>query len=243
MSDYRNKTNRVSSRLARKEQKKLTRQTYGFIFLAIVILLFFIFVLLPGGVRLFFSILDSNTGLDTSDTIPPQVPILSSPVDATYSATIRLEGFAEPKSKVVVVLDGEKHSEVTVKDDGSFDYDLDLAEGENTFTLYSTDEAENESALTSDYMVLYDNESPIVDIESPENGAVIEAKKNQNLTVTGNTEPGAKLLLNDRLVYVKSDGSFSSTFLLTEGENLLKFDATDKAGNTSQTEIKVEFKY
>lgn len=243
MINRQNPTKRVTSRLARKEQKKLSRQTFGMVFLSIVILLFFIFVLLPGGVRLFFSFLDSNTGIDNSDSIPPQVPILSAPLEATYSAMINLSGYAEPKSKVIVVLGGEKETEFIVDDDGSFSHDLDLSEGGNSFSLYSIDEAENESALTKTYSVFFDKDIPVIHVESPENGADIVAKKNQVLSITGNTEPGAKVYLNGRLIYAQNDGSFSSSYRLEEGENSLLFKAVDKAGNTSETELKVNFKY
>lgn len=243
MAYTQNPTKRVSSRLARKEQKKLSRQTFGVVVLSVVILLFFIFVLLPGGVKLFFSFLDSNTGLEETDTLPPQVPILSSPVEATFSASVKLTGFAEPKSKVVVVANGEKDGEIDVADDGDFEYNLALTEGQNEFTLYSKDEAENESAMTKNYSILFDKDIPTIDIESPENGVQIEAKKNQNIEVKGKTEAGAKMYLNDRLVFVKGDGSFSSNYLLSEGENILTFLVVDKAGNTSKTELKVHFRY
>lgn len=234
---------RVSSRLARKEQKKLSRQTFGMIFLSVLILLFFIFVLLPGGVRLFFSFLDSNTGLDPQDTIPPQVPILSSPIEATYSASLKLTGYAEPKSKVILILDGQKQDEFVVSDDGNFEYDFSLRDGENTFSLYSLDEAENASPNTRSYTVVLDKDAPIIDVESPKNDSVVESKKNQSMSVIGKTEPGAKIYLNDRLLSVKSDGVFTGTYNLIDGENLLKFKAVDRAGNQTETDLKVTFKY
>jgi len=238
-----NPTKRVASRLARKEQKKLSRQTFGMIFLAIVILIFFIFVLLPGGVRIFFSFLDSNSSFDNSDTIPPQVPVLSSPVEATFSASIKIDGFGEPESKVIVVLGGSKEAEIDVDSEGVFSHQLDLVEGENEFAFYSIDKAENESELTKSYKVIYDNETPIIHIDTPENDAEIVAKKNQMLSIAGNTEPGAKIYLNDRLIYAKSDGSFTSSYRLNDGENILLFRAIDKAGNSSETELKVSFRY
>lgn len=238
-----NSPRRVTSRLVRKEQKKLSRQTFGIVFLSVIILIFFIFVLLPGGVRLFFSILDSNTGLDTTDTFPPQVPILSSPVEATYSASIKLSGFAEPESTVILVLDGQKHDEISVTEAGEFEYDFKLKEGENSFVLYGIDQVENTSETTRKYVVVYDKDAPVITIESPENDAVIESKINQVLSISGKTEAGAKIYLNDRLLSTRSDGTFTGTYNLSEGENSLKFRAIDRAGNESETELKVTFRY
>jgi hypothetical protein len=238
-----NSTARVSSRLARKEQKKLSRQTFGMIFLSVLMLFIFIFVLLPGGVRLFFSILDSNTGLEVKDSIPPQAPILSSPVEATFSASIKLSGFAEPKSKVILVLDGQKHDEFVVSDEGSFEYDFSLRDGENLFSLYSIDEADNASPNTKDYLVIYDKDAPTIDVDIPKNDEVVQSKKNQLINVSGKTEAGAKIYLNDRLLSVQSDGVFTGTYNLSDGENMLKFRAVDKAGNQAETELKVVFRY
>lgn len=239
----RKKTYRVSSRLARKEQKSVTRQTFFLIVLAIGLLLTFIFIVLPGAVRLFFQFIDSGPGLQLGDDIPPQNPILAAPVDATFSAAIKLTGYGEPESEVVFVLDGVEEDKVRVDEEGNFSYDLYLSSGENKLVVYGVDSAGNESLQTSTYTIVMDNQPPVIDLEMPKDGETITRKKNQQYTVRGFTEAGGKLYLNDRLVYVKPDGEFSSTYGLSEGENKLLFKAVDRAGNITEKEVTVTFKY
>ena len=239
----RKNTKRGSSRLAKKEQKQIQRQTFYYILLGIVILLVFIFFLVPNIIKIFFNVIDQDSPFEVTDDVPPQVPILSSnPPEATYSASLKLAGYAEAKSKVIFVLNGEEVAEVEVSEEGQFDHDLDLKEGENEILLYGLDEAGNESLKTRSYFLTQDTEAPFIDIEKPEDGASIELKKNRSTQITGSTEPDVKMYLNDRLVLVNSDGEFSTTYYLAEGENKLHFKAVDKAGNSTEKEITVNFR-
>ena len=234
---------RGSSRLAKKEQKQIQRQTFSYIFLGIVILLISIFFLVPSIIRIFFNAIDQESPFEMKDDVPPQVPILSSnPPEATFSASLKLTGYAEANSKVVFVLNGEEVADVVVSDEGDFEYDLDLKEGENEILLYGIDDAENESLKTRSYFLTQDTEAPIINIEKPEDGASIELKKNRTTEISGSTEAGSKLYLNDRLILVGSEGNFSSTYYLDEGDNKLKFRAVDKAGNETEKEISVHFR-
>ncbi len=75
----------------------------------------------------------------------------------------------------------------------------------------------------------------------PKPDSVIELKRNRNTLVSGETEPHAKVYLNDRLIVVDEAGQFSTTYYLNEGENVLRFVAIDQAGNQGELEIKVKF--
>ena len=238
-----NSKQRGSSRLAKKEQKKIQRQTFFYIFLGIVILLIFVFFLVPSIIRVFFNAIDQESPFEVKDDVPPQVPILSSnPPEATFSASLNLAGYAEANSKVVFVLNGEEVADVLVSEEGDFEYDLDLKDGENEILLYGVDDAENESLKTRSYFLTQDTEAPFIEIEKPEDGASIELKKNRTTEISGSTEPGSKLYLNDRLILVGSEGDFSTTYYLDEGDNELKFRAVDKAGNETEKEIAVHFR-
>ncbi|MBD3279807.1 MAG: hypothetical protein GF390_03810 [Candidatus Pacebacteria bacterium] len=233
----------VSSRLAKREQKKLTKQTIVMLLTAIAIFILFVFVVMPGVVKLFFNILDSGNAFEPGDDIPPQVPVLQAPVTATYSASLNLTGYGEPRSEVVFVLNGSEVGDVQTDDQGQFDYDLDLDQGQNDLVVYGVDAAGNESAQTRNYQILMDQEPPVIELEQPQDGAEIELKKNQIITIKGKTEPYAKVYINGRLTTAGSDGSFNSRYQLHEGENKLEFKAIDKAGNQTRTTITVKFRY
>ncbi|HEX7017809.1 MAG TPA: hypothetical protein VF209_02795 [Patescibacteria group bacterium] len=232
----------VSSRLARKEQKKMTQQTIIFSAIAIFLFLLFIFVIVPGVIRLAGSIVGTNLGNSPEDTIPPVAPIISSPVSATNSAQINISGFAEKGSEAVLVLNSEEFSREKVSDEGSFEFEVPLQDGENTLAFYAVDEAGNESGTTKTYRVVADQEAPELVIESPQDGTEIISRTNQQLQIKGTAGEKAKVYVNDKLLFTKSDGSFSGSFQLQEGENKLLFKATDEAGNTTEKEITVRFR-
>ncbi len=233
----------VSSRLVKKEQRQLVLQTVWFVVLGIVILGVFVVVIMPNAIKFFFKFLDSNKGMDVSDQMPPQIPILAAPLDATSSASVALSGFAEADSSVVFVLNGSEISRVKAGADGTFTQDLRLDQGENGLEVYGVDGAGNESAKSITYQVYMDNLPVEIKVDEPAAGAQIEGRKNQNLTIKGMAKPDAKVYVNDRLNYAKADGSFSILYSLSEGENKLKIKVVDKAGNQAETELIVQFRF
>jgi len=238
-----NKKSFASSRLTKREKSKIQKQTFYFIFFGIAILLLFIFLIMPNLIRLFFAIIDKDSPVIDKDTVPPQAPVLSSnPVEATFSASLNLKGFAEPKSKVVFLVNSVKGAEIVVSDDGQFEHELELVDGQNELSIFSIDDAGNESLKTRSYLINRDSEAPILEIEEPKDGSVIELKKNRTTTIKGKTEAEAKVFINGRLILADKEGNFSTNYYLGEGKNELEFKAIDKATNETQRKIEVEFK-
>ena len=242
-SVYNKKKRKGSSRLVKKEEKKLHRQTALYVFLGVIFLILFVFLIVPNLIKFFFAIFDADSPFEEKDEVPPQTPVLSAALpEATYSAELSLAGFAEPESSVIFVLNSEEIAQVEVDEAGNFKQEINLNDGENELILYGLDEAGNESLKTRSYQIIQDGEAPFLDITTPENGASIELKKNRNTPISGQTEPLARVYLNGRLIFADSEGNFSSSFYLEEGENTLKFEAVDKAGNKTSKEIQVKFR-
>ncbi len=234
-------TNYASSRLVRKERQKLLRQTGFLIIASVVILLGFIFVVIPGFIRIINAFLSDGTSFKPTDSIPPQVPILSAPVSATNSAQLTISGFGEPESTVTVLHNGNRTDELKVASSGEFALEVELLEGENTVATYAVDGAGNESEVGKSYYVLLDTESPSLEIETPSEGQSIQSRSNQDLTIKGKTEPKARIMINGRLVFPDPEGAFSHRFRLSEGENKILFVVTDQGGNVFELERKVTF--
>lgn len=235
---------RGTSRLVKKEGKQLSKQAFKLIFFGTALLLLFIFVIMPNIIRLFFTVVDGGQLTDEADQIPPQTPILAAaPPEATASATLNFSGYAEPQSKVVFVLNSSINAEVEVAEDGQFSHELALREGVNELTLYGVDAAGNESLKTRSYQIERDTEAPQLEISEPTDGQKIELKKNQTLTVKGQTEVGARVTLNERLLNTNENGEFSGSFYLAEGNNELTFVSVDRAGNRSEKKLSVEFRF
>ena len=232
------------SRISKKQQQKIKRQTIFIVIIAISLLAVFIFFIMPQFIRLADGFLNGSGGLvESQDQVPPQTPILAAPVSATNSASLPISGVGEAGSQVVLVVNGEQSKDVKIDDGGEFKFTAFLTEGENALAVFSIDEAGNESVQTREYSVQLDTLAPEIEIESPEDGISIELRKNQITTIKGTTEPQAKVFINDRLVYAKSNGSFSMSFKLEEGENKLKFKVEDRGGNISEKEILVKFRF
>ncbi len=232
------------SRRVRKEKKKVVSQSIMMIGVAVVLFFTFIFVIIPNFFNFVTNFLDSSTPFQETDEIAPQIPIISAPVSATNSAQLKLTGYGEPESFVVIVFNGSKEEKITIDKDGSFEASLNLSEGENKLSAYSIDAAENESTLTKEYLILLDAKPPTLEITEPKDGASFQSRANQSITITGKTdenETGTKIYVNEKLVFPKPDGTFSHVYRLNEGENKLEIRAQDKAGNTNKIEVKYTF--
>jgi len=231
-----------NSRLLKKQEKEMRKQTIFFIFLSIALLLFFIFIIIPNLVKLFFNFFDNDQLINVEDDFPPTAPILfEAPPEATFSAQIKLEGYADPKSQVVFILNGEQIEEKKVGEEGEFSQEIALDKGDNQLTIYAVNDLGNESLQSKSYQIIYDDEPPMINVTEPKPDSVIELKRNRNTRISGETEPLSRVYLNDRLILVDEDGQFSSSYYLNEGENVLKFVVIDRAGNQGELEIKVEF--
>lgn len=238
---YRGASNMGTSRRFNREKKKVMRQTIIMAIVSIIVLLIFIFVIIPGFFRLTTNFFDSSNPFQQSDNIAPQVPLISSPVTATSSAKLKVVGFGEPESDLIVVLNGSKEEPLKISEDGSFELDITLDEGENTISAYSIDKAENESGLTRDYIVLLDTSVPKLEISEPEDGASFESRANQSVTLKGSTDTDAKIYVNRRVVFPNDEGDFEHTLRLEEGENTIEIKAEDKAKNSTTLELKLNF--
>lgn len=230
---------RVSSRLIKQERKKITRQILWVITWAIVLVLGFIFVVLPLFIRFVNGVLNTNP-IEEEDTIILQPPVLSAPVDATNSAQFKIDGYADPQEEIVVVLNGQEHMRTTTREDGSFTAELVLTEGENGFTTYAIDSEKRESKTGQEYQVALDTEKPLLEVAEPEAGKEF-GSKDKTITISGKTDKGSKVYVNDRVVFPDAEGGFKTQFSLQSGENELKIKAVDEAGNVTEETRKVKY--
>lgn len=229
---------RVSSRLIKQERKKITRQILWVITWAIILVLGFIFVILPLFIRFVNDVLNTNP-IEEEDTIILQPPVLSAPVEATNSAQFKIDGYADPQEEIVVVLNGQEHARTATRDDGSFTAEMVLTEGENGFTTYAIDSEKRESKTGQEYRVNLDTEKPLIEVTEPENGKEFSSK-DRTITISGKTDKDSKVYVNDRVVFPDSEGNFKTQFSLQSGENEIKIKAVDEAGNTTEEPRKVK---
>lgn len=229
----------MGSAYSYRVQKKKSRSLI-YLILAVV----FAFAMFKWGLPFFVDILagpekDSRSS-QNEDKLPPQTPILSALPEATNSANIVIEGYTEGGAEVAVLLNDKQAASAQTKDDGSFSLELKLIEGENTILVKARDKAGNES-VSSAKTVVYDISQVEITLESPLDGAEFFGKQNQTITLVGKVnKPDADLFVNGSFVRVRSDGNFSYSVRLSEGENTLTIRAIGKAGNVAEKTVKLK---
>lgn len=236
-SQYQRSTRLVTSRKVKQEQTSVLRQTI-LIGLAGVALMVISFVVIIGFIRFIGG--GASTTTTEQDGLPPQIPQFSAPAEATSSASITLTGFTTPKAKVYLLKNGTESEVVDADDSGNFSIDVSLEQGENSFAAYAKN-GELESEVSQRFVTIFDNEKPEIEVTEPTEGQTIQGKKSQNVTVKGKTKPGAKVYLNDRLIFIGEDGTFDTTHRLENGSNNLSFKVIDMAGNEAEKTVTVTF--
>jgi len=234
----------MKSRLTKIEEKRSFKQALLFSALTFVTIIILIFLGLPALVKLVTFLGDlksSGQKIENIDTISPPTPVLQPLPEATNSTNITITGFSEEGTTIKLFLNGEIAKEVVTGKDGSFVFDqINLSSNENKIKTKAADASGNESQFSSESIVVFDNQPPDLNILSP-NDQDKFFDKDREITVNGQSESNLDILVNDRLAYADSEGKFSSLIRLNEGENNIKVQAKDKAGNETTKEIKVTY--
>jgi hypothetical protein len=215
-----------SSRLARQEARKFTSQALGFSLLAIAIIALVLFVGIPALVKLAIFIGELNSAsapVAQKNIIPPAAPQLLPLPEATNSATIRLEGYAEPGTMVNIYVNGNKVKESLIDESGSFNFpDITIIDGNNSIYAEANDSAGNTSPPSSSLTINMYPDKPNLSVNFPVNGQQFFGVANQQITIEGKTDVKNYITINDRQVVVLSDGSFKHRLQLTEGDTTIQ---------------------
>jgi nitrogen fixation protein FixH len=118
---------------------------------------------------------------------------------------------------------------------GSFTGPVTLSDGAQTITVTASDEAGNEGSSSID--VTIDTAAPVVTIVSPVEG---DSFGTRSVVVSGALDDSeiTEVDINGQIVAV-TDGNFSMTLILDEGENTITVTAVDSAGNDGYASISV----
>lgn len=230
------------SRLEKVERQKNVKSAIIYITLTIAFLLFMAFF----GISLFTQVagvlfdLNGSTTVDISDTTPPAAPFTQSIPEFTNKEELIVEGNSETGSTVSIKLN-ETKKEVVTDAKGTFSARLLLDKGENILIFTASDGSGNESLESRRWVVTFDNENPDLEITKPKEGETFFGSKQKQLTLEGKTDPEAHVTINDRVVIVGSSGNFSFPTTLSDGENSFNIKSTDKAGNQTETTVKVTY--
>ncbi len=179
----------------------------------------------------------------------PQVNIAAAPVldplpDFTRNSSVALSGsvppFAlSPGRTISVTVNGTIVGVATIGPDGRFGpTTLALVDGANTVTATLVD-GTTRIASTSATVTL-DRVPPALTIASPRSGDTVTGP---DVTVSGTTQPGASVIVNDQVILPNPDGSFTDRIsAVPSGPFTISVVATDKAGNEAKTKLSITVK-
>lgn len=171
-------------------------------------------------------------------------PVLNIPYEATNTAAIVVRGYTTADTSVEIYLNDELKSATKSTPDGSFLSDpitLDL--GKNSLSGKTIDTNGNKSYGSKPIIITFSNEKPILEITDPQdNQVVIGGDKKVTINGKTNQEKEITISINGNRVIVSSDGNFSQSVTLNEGDNNISITALDKAGNTTEVVRKVTYR-
>lgn len=230
------------SRLARIRRARDLRRAALFALLTMGLGLVVIFLGIPALIRLAILVGNWRTpqaAVENQDNLAPAPPRFKPPVEATFSAQIKLEGLTEPEATVRVFKNDQPAAEATADTDGAFLVDqFSLEAGINEIYAVAVDQAGNESRPSARYEIVFDDEPPEITITKP--SPLVGFFTNQDrVEISGQINEEASVMINDRLVILEPQNTFSYEFYLQEGDNKIMVTAKDKAGNQSQQELVV----
>ena len=166
------------------------------------------------------------------DTMPPKITILEPQFEFTNKEDLVINGVTEPG---ILVTCGS--SMTTSNSKGQFTLKVKLTPGLNTLKVQALDSAGNKGEVT--ISITLDTSPPFLKLD-PSLSSWMEVNT-ETLEVKGEVEVGANLTINGVSVSYDSQGKFSYTVRLQEGNNSIQIVAVDKAGNTNSIYLPVKY--
>lgn len=229
------------SRRTSVEQNKNKRKIFLYIllsFLSILSILFFGIPLVVNYLGFFLDIKNTSTEIQISDTTPPAPPSFEPFSEYTNNDSIEIKGKTEAGSFVYLSINDNEY-ELIADNKGNFSRKIELVSQQTKISAYTKDASGNKSKINEAGMIILDKEPPELTITSPENNSEFFGSLSRQLTISGETERDAKLNINQRIVVINSEGIFSYTTTLSEGENNFLITSEDRAGNKTESTLKI----
>lgn len=232
------------SRLNKSFQRK-SRNTFILSVLAIVLILI---ALLKFGLPLISDasfLFGKATNLTKNEEIDKKIEVVFVPIpnldelpSATKEKTVIVSGNSISGLTILLFLNGKKIEEIKTSENGDFEKEITLSEGENIIKAKAVKE-NSESDFSNSISIAVKNKGPELSIDSPSDGAQISGSN--PVEIKGKTDPDSSVLVNDFQAISNSNGDWSYFLTLKGGENEIKAISTDLAGNKTEKIIRVNY--
>ena len=232
-----------NSRLERVRSRKAGKQGIIYLVLTLIIIVGTIGWGLPTLAKLTGYLIKSDKAPVAVEEQRPAPPIFSDIPEATYSAQVKIAGFAQPGLDVILFLNGAEYDSKLVSESGTFNFDtVKLNEGDNMAYAYTATPKDLRSEQSKSYTITLDTTKPTVTIDSPHERDVMRGQSARIVTFAGSVnEGGSKVYIGDRMVILQPDGKFTLPYQLVEGDQEIPIRAIDKAGNENDSSIKLRW--
>jgi hypothetical protein len=232
-----------NSRLERVRGRKAEKQGLTYLIMAIVLIVVMAIWGLPALARLTGMLIKTDNGPTFNDEQRPTPPIFSDIPEATYSAQVKIAGYAQPGLEVILFVNGAEYERKLVSESGTFNFDrVKLTEGDNDAYAYTATQRDLRSEQSKTYTIVVDTTKPSVTIDTPKDGDVFRGQTQRIASFTGSVnEVGSKVYIGERMVILQADGKFSLSYQLVEGDQDIPIKAIDKAGNEYNSSIKLRW--
>lgn len=234
---------------SRRSAKRLARKSKRNFILTLIIIIFLIYAtivwILPFLINTIGFI---NNKIKPTTRFPQKAlenaslapPVLNIPYEATNSSQITISGFASSNTKVRLYIDDQLTEEVVSATDGSFIIEkVSLNLGTNNIYGKTVDNEGKMSLPSKLIKLIFDNEKPILEVSEPEDGKKVSGDK--KVKISGKTEVGAQVFINNSRVIVDRDGNFSTDQSLNDGDNDFNIKALDQALNSVEIVRRVTY--
>ena len=189
------------------------------------------------------------------ETIAAPILDVSQPIGnfETDNALILVKGLTNPNNQVTILVEELEYEQTAVAGgDGLFTATLNLAPGVNHIKFTALNKQGKSAAKTrtvklkssESESVIPDTEPPVLIVSQPQSSFTVDgsicarAGDSIQCVVSGVTEPGAKLIINNTLIIVGPDGSFSQTITLGKYDLDIQVSAEDAASNRATSVIR-----
>ncbi len=174
---------------------------------------------------------DNEASMSTTVSAIPATPTISDVPEAVNKRGFDVKGFASPNQKAFLYVNEVEAVQTAVDADGSFTFS-NVPMTSNSVTIYVKvkDTNNKESAPSKTRTIIFDDKPPKLEVKDPSDG---DTFKNPSpfYTVTGSVDEDATITVNDRQAILDADMNFRLVVNVNEGDNFLKIEAVDKAGN------------
>jgi hypothetical protein len=164
------------------------------------------------------------------DREPPVVHLTSPVKDIVNVKRLNISGVTDPSAELII-----NGFVVAVNSSGNFSFEVGLVEGVNFIYLTASDDGGITRIVLS---ITRDTVAPSLTITAPTNDSRTDSS---TALVSGTTEPGATVAVDDILVNATENGTFDVLVPLQEGKNIITVSSTDEAGNSVTEQVTIEY--